>query len=62
MQLFDRKSLNLAVEQKCHKGKVTHVEFSKHHEYLLATSSTNGHDVKIWDVRKMKTAKNAVRK
>ena len=60
MQLFDRNSLDIVVEQKIHKGKITHVEFSKHHEYLLASASAVGHDVKIWDLRKMKNAKNEV--
>ena len=59
VQLFDRRSLDVVCQQKIHKGKITHVEFSKHHEYLLATASV-GHEVKIWDVRNMKNANSKV--
>ena len=60
VQLFDRKSLDIVIEQRIHTGKITHVEFSKHHEYLLATSSASGREVKIWDVRRMKDAAQKV--
>ena len=59
VQLFDRKSLDAVLNLKIHKTKITHVEFSKHHEYLLATASV-GHEVKIWDVRNMKDSKDKV--
>jgi len=55
LQIFDRRSLDILVEQKIHKGKITHVEFSKHHEYLLSTASVD-HQVMIWDIRKDMTS------